>query len=498
MNQSTSSPERKLAAIMFTDIVGYSRIMSLDETKAFKLLDQHDKILQAIIEEHQGKVLKKMGDAFFVEFASSVNAVNCATNIQESLKEFNETRDSQDQIIIRIGIHLGDVIIHGDDLFGEGINVAARLEPLAPPGGICMSQAVYQSVSSQTELVVHSLGEIELKNIVEKYTVYTIPSFYVEHNEDSPRPEQKETTLDFTIKKIQRLPSVSRTYWAMVGLYALILIGVFSVTVVISFSWMDNPHHANKINLGEIINRTELLMALQDTSDHAASNIFNQLHVGVQKLIIEHSTSSSISDSVIKIIRREMNKQIESDHQILPDGILKSINLPQHIQEHINNKPPEKSVSHINRLIVGFVFNGKITESPIPYFWWVFEYALPELSKFVSIKMFLGFILFFAIGTLGAGYATAHATMRITFISIRHIDSALEYFTEQMGFKPPFKAKGYLVYKPTARRLMKDILLTDLPVKIKVRADGNSVVIISTIPVVNRLEKQFKAYGSGE
>ncbi|MBL7047753.1 MAG: adenylate/guanylate cyclase domain-containing protein [Candidatus Marinimicrobia bacterium] len=79
MTQTTSTPQRKLAAIMFTDIVGYSRIMSLDESKAFKLLDQHDKILHAIIDEHQGKVLKKMGDAFFIEFASSVSAVNCAT-----------------------------------------------------------------------------------------------------------------------------------------------------------------------------------------------------------------------------------------------------------------------------------------------------------------------------------------------------------------------------------------------------------------------------------
>ncbi|MCH7733562.1 MAG: adenylate/guanylate cyclase domain-containing protein [Candidatus Marinimicrobia bacterium] len=209
---------RKLAAIMFTDIVGYSHLMSADEKKALELLDKHDQILHQAIINSEGKVLKKMGDAIFAEFRSSVNAVNCAIKIQLTLKEYNEGKPIDDMIIIRIGIHLGDVIVHGDDLFGEGINVAARLEPLAPPGGICLSQAVYQSVKSRTDISAVRIGEVELKNIIQKYTVYKIPPFYAEDLSETTDLEQKEEhLLDFKIKGIQNLPPPSRSVGSVFG-----------------------------------------------------------------------------------------------------------------------------------------------------------------------------------------------------------------------------------------------------------------------------------------
>ena len=498
MNQKSSLPLRKLAAIMFTDIVGYSRVMSLDESKAFALLDQHDQILHAIIDENQGKVLKKMGDAFFVEFASSVNAVNCATKIQESLREFNKTRDSQDQIIIRIGMHLGDVIIHGDDLFGEGINVAARLEPLAPPGGICMSQAVYQSVSSHTELVAQNLGEIELKNIIEKYTVYTIPSFYVEHPEESPRPEPKEKTLDFTIKKIQHLPSATRSFWSMFG----IMTTLFIISILVGYFYPGySAHKLSGIKPEEITNRAELIAAFQDSSDQAASYFFNQLQVDVQKLIIEHKTASSISDSTINVIRRGMNKLIRSDNLILPNDILVSINHSQHLRDRIDAKSEEKNVYHINRLIIGSVLKDHITELPIPFLSYEVNYVLPELPG--HIRKNLGFLLLFIIVIFVMGlflaYLSALSPIRITFSRMNHIDHVLEYFTEQMGFKPPIKDKGYLVFKRTKKQIFKDIFLgNEFRSGIKARVDGNSIILITTIPSTRLLEKQFQAYSNSE
>jgi hypothetical protein len=156
---------RKLAAIMFTDIVGYSRMVSVDERHGLALLERHDELLMPIILKHGGRVLKKIGDAVFAEFTSSVNAVESAIEIQTALKEYNKPKESKDHIVIRIGIHMGDVVVHDDDLFGEGINVAAKLEPLAEPGGICMSQAVYQSVRAHMGVDAIKVGEVELKTI---------------------------------------------------------------------------------------------------------------------------------------------------------------------------------------------------------------------------------------------------------------------------------------------------------------------------------------------
>jgi len=203
-----SEPKRKLAAIMFTDIVGYSHIMSLDEKKGIAILEKHDEIIHPVIEKNSGKILKRMGDAIFAEFASSVDAVQGAIEIQTALKDFNSDKSLDDMIIIRIGIHLGDVMVHGDDLFGEGINVAARLEPLAAPGGICLSQAVYQSVTSNLDLSAILVGEVELKNIIEKYVVYRIPPFYAEDLAETSVSVKKgeKRIFDFKINSIQRMP----------------------------------------------------------------------------------------------------------------------------------------------------------------------------------------------------------------------------------------------------------------------------------------------------
>jgi len=170
--------DRKLAAIIFTDIVGFSQKMSVDENLALQLLDTHNDILDHSIERFQGRILKRMGDAIFAEFESANNAVNCAIDIQTKLTDYNTDKPTKYLIAIRIGIHLGDVVIRGDDLFGDGINIASRLEPLAEPGGICITQAVYQSVKAHIEIKPELIGEVKLKNIEDKQIIYKFPSFY--------------------------------------------------------------------------------------------------------------------------------------------------------------------------------------------------------------------------------------------------------------------------------------------------------------------------------
>ena len=189
---------------MFTDIAGYSKIMSTNEKIGLELLDSQSKLVLPIIKNFNGKVLKKMGDAFFVDFSSSINAIECSVKIQKALKDYNFSKDSEKKLLLRIGLHIGDVFIKEDDLFGEGINVAARLEPLAEPGGICMSQAFYDSVKVKSDFSAVRVGDVALKNILSKYTIYKIPSFYAEDYIEPASDSEADTfQINYKIKYIK-------------------------------------------------------------------------------------------------------------------------------------------------------------------------------------------------------------------------------------------------------------------------------------------------------
>ena len=199
--------ERKLVAIMFTDIVGYSKMMSNNETRAFALLAEHNSILEVWFQKYNGRILKKIGDAFLAEFSSTIDALSCAVEIQNDLKKYNESRIEEKKILIRIGIHLGDVIVKDDDIFGEGVNVAFRLEQLADPGGVCLSSAVYESARSFKMFNMIKQGEVELKNILEKYLVYKVPSVYGDKYQGQDLSFLRgSTSYDFKIKQIISLP----------------------------------------------------------------------------------------------------------------------------------------------------------------------------------------------------------------------------------------------------------------------------------------------------
>ena len=128
---------RKLAAIMFTDMVGYSSLAQSNESLALALLEEHRQILRSLFPKYNGKEIETAGDAFFVEFASALGAVQCATQIQETLFNRSDSVAEEKRIIIRIGVHLGDVVVRGNNVLGDGVNIAARIEPLAEPAGIC-------------------------------------------------------------------------------------------------------------------------------------------------------------------------------------------------------------------------------------------------------------------------------------------------------------------------------------------------------------------------
>ena len=130
-----SAETRKLAAIMFTDIVGYSAMSQKNEKLALELLELHREMLRKLFEEHLGIEIKTIGDAFLVEFASALDAVNCSVEIQQDLQQYNEKCEKDHNIYLRIGIHVGDVVHRKGDIYGDGVNISSRLEPLAAPGG---------------------------------------------------------------------------------------------------------------------------------------------------------------------------------------------------------------------------------------------------------------------------------------------------------------------------------------------------------------------------
>jgi adenylate cyclase len=180
---SKESPEpapvetRKLAAIMFTDIVGFSRQMGADEARTLRLLTVHDQIVRQAVAEYSGHVIKTVGDAFLVDFPSVVNAVQCAQRIQDHFRIHNTEKETNEQIHIRIGIHSGDIVQRDDDVFGDGVNVASRLQALAEPDTICISHIVYQEVEKKLSLgTVVSLGRPKLKNIAQRQPVYLLLS----------------------------------------------------------------------------------------------------------------------------------------------------------------------------------------------------------------------------------------------------------------------------------------------------------------------------------
>ncbi len=166
--------QRKLAAIMFTDMVGYSALAQRDETLALELLEEHRRLLREIFPRHQGQEIKTIGDGFFVEFASALAAVRCAIQIQRVMATRNVTAPTERQIQVRIGIHIGDVVHQDGDVLGNGVNIASRIEPLAEPSGICISMDVERQVRNAIESSVVKLGPAELKNIKLPIDVYRV------------------------------------------------------------------------------------------------------------------------------------------------------------------------------------------------------------------------------------------------------------------------------------------------------------------------------------
>jgi TolB-like protein len=170
------SSVRRLTAILAADVAGYSRLMGADEEGTHERLKAHRRaLIDPKIAEHHGRIVKTTGDGMLVEFPSVVDAVQCATEVLRGMVERNAATPPEERIEFRIGVNLGDVIVEGDDIFGDGVNIAARLEALAEPGGICVSRMVHDQVRDKLAIAFEDLGEQQVKNIARPVSAYRIP-----------------------------------------------------------------------------------------------------------------------------------------------------------------------------------------------------------------------------------------------------------------------------------------------------------------------------------
>ena len=170
------SETRKLAAILVADVVGYSRLAGADEVRTLaRLRGLRSDLIDPVISAHRGRIIKRTGDGSIIEFRSVVDAVRCALEVQTGMVERNAGLPPERRIEFRVGVHLGDVVEESDgDLMGDGVNIAARLEGICEPGGICLSEDAYRQVKSRLELQVADLGRQSLKNIAEPVHAYLL------------------------------------------------------------------------------------------------------------------------------------------------------------------------------------------------------------------------------------------------------------------------------------------------------------------------------------
>ena len=200
--------ERRLAAIMAADVVGYSRLMELDEAATLAALKARRRdVLDPLVAKHQGRIFKTTGDGVLVEFSSAVNAVQCAVDLQQRIAVANADQLDDRHIVLRIGVNLGHVMVEGSDLYGDGVNIAARLETLAEPGGILVSGTAYDHIKSKVKVGFEDIGTQTLKNIAEPVRAYrvtradliaaTSPSFRAKSS--PPRPDSGPAPTDRNI-----------------------------------------------------------------------------------------------------------------------------------------------------------------------------------------------------------------------------------------------------------------------------------------------------------
>ncbi len=499
--------KRRLAAVMFTDIYGYSAKMSRDENAALSLLKEHNRLLTGIIENHSGHVLKTMGDAFFVEFDAAFSAVACAVEIQKRLKEYNQDRPQYDRVVIRIGLHLGDVIVDGDDLYGEGVNVAARLQPLAEPGGICMSQAVYQAVKSHTALEAVHHGEVELKNIVEKYVVYKIPSTDPPLADDAARGVERRVAADsareverraapgvlnFKVKSVQKWPTVEVNQgfyilrWAFFSWIAIITI--FRIFLMIRELPVMQTQIRSVFKVEDVVNPVWFASHLKSNLDPISRYVREQLSDDGRLFLENYSTGEPLPEGMLAVLCEDINKVMTYTVFPFSDSIGKSAGLGKEqtselvgVQTRVNHTTSQGLKHSFNHELFWAVYSDDLSWSrdlgPYKYLSSPFE-IVPLLSS--SLILIFVWLVFFSLPT----------TIKITFIDARNLDQAIDFITGEMKFTLVNAKSKRIQYQ---RWGIFGAMFRNFG-RLKLTLDGNTLLLTSSATVIRKIKRLLKMH----
>lgn len=227
--------KRKLSTIVFTDIVAYSEMMNRDELQAMKILTFHDRIAEEIFKAYHGKIIKKLGDGILAEFNSAQDALSACKTFHSEIKSFNADKQ---KLTVRIGIHVGEVLEREGDIFGNDVNVAARLQQICTPGGICLSQSAHSALGQNTSKKFKMSSNVHLKNIAENYTVFQYPSIYPDEFPEGKHESSSPENQDFIITSIRKISpekfSIVDAFIVAIGIIIAIDFAVVNALVYLS------------------------------------------------------------------------------------------------------------------------------------------------------------------------------------------------------------------------------------------------------------------------
>lgn len=473
---------RRLAAVMFTDMVGFSRLMHVDEDRALRLLDECDDVLAANVAVHGGRVLKKMGDAMLAEFTSAATAVTCAIDVQTRIRDRNEDKAPGERIVLRIGIHLGDMIVRGDDLFGDGVNVAARLESLCEPGGICLSEAVYHAIGANAAVQPIRVGEVELKNILQKQVIYRIPSLYAGGAIEEPSADSTPARRRLgAVERIDVLPPPTR------GLgEALVL-----TSVIVPFSaalcfWVgvDAANRPYRLFERDVAEPNVIVEALQVHVTPAHQQVWEALDRPTREAVVAWDTvtaDTSAHNATHRSKRRAFNELIWAERPLLEGRALSGLE---------PSVASEVDTRRRNRLMLEAAFPGSIrrhVSDPSTT-----ERAVAQVRHLWSAHRSLAFgstglaVLWVVMGT----YSFMLTTLRISFPDLRDVDTLLDYHIPDLGFRPPHRQGDDLVFRATLWTTLNFHIL-----RLRARVAGNTVLLTGPAPIMRRLRKRILLLG---
>jgi len=248
----TTKVKRRLTTLMCADVEGYARLMEADEAGTLATLRRYRDAMATLIERHDGRIVNTWGDAIIAEFPSVVEAVQCAVETQQEISGYNGGLPEPQRMRFRIGIHLGDVMVEGDDVYGDGVNIAARLQELADPGGILISGPVYDQVHNKLSIGFDCLGQQHLKNVVNPVTGYRVLQVGAPTRPRASRPDVRmepatplypahgaDSGFSRAWEWYTRLPRLSAVMIALAVF--LFVINVFSGLHSIRFHWPAAP-----------------------------------------------------------------------------------------------------------------------------------------------------------------------------------------------------------------------------------------------------------------